>query len=311
MDTRHLRQHRNKHGNDDSKNVETPILSQWGDKLPNENIGSYFPLLVKWRPRLKKSKISQAISGKDCWPRMQKRVLKGEHTVAPIIWNFGSARHLWPVRDVWKYDIQWRYKKPLAVWRGTFTGVGNSDSTMTSHAHAMMSPIELCRSNQRCNFVYQYTSHPLIDIGFDSTLGYMNSTLFENGKLISLIKPRLEMSQLVKYKMLISLEGNDVASGLKWSLYSNSIVMMPPPTKTSFAMEELLEPWTHFVPLAVDGSDLAQKVQWVFDHDDEAQYIAQRGKKWIWDLLYHPQAERENRQIQTEILKRYRELMRD
>eukprot|EP00547_Thalassionema_nitzschioides_P011510 CAMPEP_0194263786 /NCGR_PEP_ID=MMETSP0158-20130606/47247_1 /TAXON_ID=33649 /ORGANISM="Thalassionema nitzschioides, Strain L26-B" /LENGTH=86 /DNA_ID=CAMNT_0039003997 /DNA_START=669 /DNA_END=929 /DNA_ORIENTATION=+ len=84
---------------------------------------------------------------------------------------------------------------------------------------------------------------------------------------------------------------------------------MSPPTKTSFAMEELLEPWRHYVPLAVDGSDLPQKIKWVLHHDQEAQYIAQRGKQWIWDLLYNPQAERENRQIQTEILKRYRELM--
>ncbi len=39
------------------------------------------------------------------------------------------------------------------------------------------------------------------------------------------------------------LEGNDVASGLKWALLSQSVVMMPPPQHTSWAMEELLQPW--------------------------------------------------------------------
>jgi hypothetical protein len=39
------------------------------------------------------------------------------------------------------------------------------------------------------------------------------------------------------------IAGNDVASGLKWALFSQSVVLMPPPNHTSWAMEELLEPW--------------------------------------------------------------------
>jgi len=209
-----MRSLRNNHENsNDSTNRETPILSQWGDKLPDEEVGSYFPPLVKWRPRLEKLKLSQAISEKDCWPRWRKRTFDDDDTVTPIIWSFGSARHLRPVRGVLKYDIKWRYKKPLAVLRGSFTGIGNSDSTVASPPNATM--IEICHSNQRCNFAYQYSSHPLVDIGFDSTLGYMNSTLLDNGKTINVLKPRLQMQQLMEYKMLTSFEGNDVATGLK------------------------------------------------------------------------------------------------
>jgi len=46
----------------------------------------------------------------------------------------------------------------------------------------------------------------------------------------------------VKYKYILSIEGNDVASGLKWQLYSNSVVFMRKPKIVSWAMEDKLIP---------------------------------------------------------------------
>jgi hypothetical protein len=54
---------------------------------------------------------------------------------------------------------------------------------------------------------------------------------------------KVDMESLLEYKGIIMIEGNDVASGLKWALLSQSVVLMPPPKHTSWAMEELLEPW--------------------------------------------------------------------
>lgn len=90
---------------------------------------------------------------------------------------------------------------------------------------------------------------------------------------------------MLRYKGLIVLEGNDVASGLKWSLLSRSVVLMPPPTRTSWAMEEMLQPWVHFVPLAPDGRDAEAKMKWVLDHDAQAQTIAHRSSLWMQDLM--------------------------
>jgi hypothetical protein len=102
------------------------------------------------------------------------------------------------------------------------------------------------------------------------------------------------------------LEGNDVSSGLKWALFSNSVVMAQSPTKTSWAMEELLEPWKHYIPLADDLSDVEEKMQWVVDNDVEAQEIAQRGRLWISDLVFHPDADRDEANIFREIFERYK-----
>jgi hypothetical protein len=116
---------------------------------------------------------------------------------------------------------------------------------------------------------------------------------------------RKSVSEVIKYKGIIMLEGNDVASGLKWSLYSNSVVLMPPPTFTSFAMEELLVPFVHYVPLRSDLSDAQEQMQWILDNDVQAQKIAQTGKQWVHDLLFHQDATQDNELVNREILKRY------
>ena len=38
----------------------------------------------------------------------------------------------------------------------------------------------------------------------------------------------------------------------------------------------LLRPWVDHVPIAADLSDLAEKIKWCREHDDECRQIAQR-----------------------------------
>jgi hypothetical protein len=98
----------------------------------------------------------------------------------------------------------------------------------------------------------------------------------------------------------------DVSSGLKWALYSNSVVLMPRPTFTSWAMEERLEPWVHYVPLRDDLSDVEDRVRWVIDHPDQARAIAHAGTLWISDLVYHPHADDDDEAIVREMFLRYK-----
>ena len=43
--------------------------------------------------------------------------------------------------------------------------------------------------------------------------------------------------QLMRFKYVLSLEGNDVATDLKWRMAQNSVVVMPRPTKETWLME--------------------------------------------------------------------------
>jgi hypothetical protein len=173
---------------------------------------------------------------------------------------------------------------------------------MTGHM-AGDSNLEKCLSNQRCKFVLEHARSGLIDCGLTK---HRLSSHVVNGTNIQTTSTSLKVIQ--SYKIIISLEGNDVASGLKWSLLSESVVLMPRPTQTSWAMEELLEPWVHYIPMSNDGSNAEEMVQWVLNHDHEAWRIAERATLFMYDLVFHPEAIQDDRKVKEEIVRRYREL---
>lgn len=70
-------------------------------------------------------------------------------------------------------------------------------------------------------------------------------------------------------------------------------------------MEERLVPWVHYVPLHPDASDVEERFQWVLNNPIAAERIAQRGSLWIKDLLFHPDAVRDEEQIYDEMMLRY------
>ncbi|MER9326788.1 glycosyl transferase family 90 [Mesorhizobium sp. M0152] len=86
-------------------------------------------------------------------------------------------------------------------------------------------------------------------------------------------KPYLSISQHQRYRYIVSLEGNDVATNLKWILNSNSLCLMPPPTYETWFAEKQLEPDVHYVPLESDFADLAERVAYFERHPERAERI--------------------------------------
>ena len=68
--------------------------------------------------------------------------------------------------------------------------------------------------------------------------------------------------------MFVDLEGNDVASNLKWALASRSVVMMPRPKFETWFLESRLVPGQHFIPISDDFSDI----------EDQFEYYVERPK---------------------------------
>ena len=86
-------------------------------------------------------------------------------------------------------------------------------------------------------------------------------------------KPYLSIDQQRHYRYIVSLEGNDVATNLKWIMSSNSLCLMPPPTYETWFAEKQIEADVHYVPLAPDFSDLAEKMRYFEQHPAEAERI--------------------------------------
>jgi hypothetical protein len=86
-------------------------------------------------------------------------------------------------------------------------------------------------------------------------------------------KPFLSIPQHQRYRYIVSLEGNDVATNLKWIMSSNSLCLMPPPTYETWFAENQLEADVHYVPLEADFSNLAERVAYFERHPEHAKRI--------------------------------------
>jgi hypothetical protein len=95
---------------------------------------------------------------------------------------------------------------------------------------------------------------------------------------------KASVQHMLTFKYLLMLPGNDVATGLKWAMASNSVVFMPTPRKESWLMEGMLVPWKHYVPVE-EPRELDARLQWAREHDNECVQISRRANAWIESIL--------------------------
>ena len=169
-----------------------------------------------------------------------------------IIINLDKRRHF-----LWTSDpVPFGEKKSAAVWRG---GANNKARKL---------------------LVEKFYDHPEFDIGHTS--GDVGERPAKRG---------LTHKEQMQFKYFISLEGNDVATNLKWSMASNMLVMSPKLHFETWFMEGRLEPNRHFVLLRDDFSDLEEKVAFYNENPQAAERIITEAHCWI-DQFVDPLKER-------------------
>ena len=161
-----------------------------------------------------------------------------------ILLNMDKVRHFIFLND----KIPFVKKKDKAIFRGEVVG-----------------------KPRRIEFLERWWGDPSCDVG-------------EVGK--HCVRPEwrgvmLTLAEHLEYKFVLSLEGNDVASNLKWVMSSNSLAVMPRPTCETWFMEGKLIPDYHYVEIKPDYSDLKERMEHFINHPDEAQTIIQHAHEWI------------------------------
>lgn len=202
------------------------------------------------------------------------------YTVIPqnnIIMNLNYDRHLVsPIAEVQKYDVPFDQKENKLVWRGCANGIC----------------IQTVMNRPRRDKLVEAASkinNDRIDIGFVHN--------YEDYKG----KGWLSIKEHLQNKFLVSIEGGDVATNLKWILYSNSVCLMSKPTMCGWFMEDLLEEWVHYIPLAEDFSDIEQKYSWCLNNIEKCEEISKNASDFMKTFM-DPNCEK---RIQDRILSKY------
>lgn len=162
-----------------------------------------------------------------------------------VLLKLNAFRHFVPVSD----SIPFRKKTNTAVWRGK---------------------VHPPQTNRQA-FLHQWHAHPDLDIAAVNS----NARVPQQ----ALGKP-LSIQHQLRHKFVISLEGNDVATNLKWILQSNSLCIMPKPRFETWFCEGWLEAGKHYVAIRDDFSDLEQQMQFYIQHPDKAERIIKNAKEF-------------------------------
>ena len=172
--------------------------------------------------------------------------------------------------DFQKDRLSFNEKKPKAVFRGP------------------------CHQKHRQIFIDQTYRFPNTDIG-DTRSSEKSKPYF---------KDFMTQADQLKYKYIISVEGNDVATNLPWIMASNSVAFLQKPKFETWFMQGKLIPGYHYVLLKDDYSDLPEKIDYYNHHTEEALDIISNAQKHVAQFFDH----KRERLISLLVLKKYFEL---
>jgi hypothetical protein len=164
-----------------------------------------------------------------------------------ILLKLNTIRHFNFVKDPFQYAD----KKDMLVWRGA------------------------CHQPHRRFFIENCFSHPRCDVGDTRKDAGLGKQSF------------MSIQDQLKYKFILSIEGNEVASNLKWIMASNSLCFMVKPKFETWFMEGTLSPGVHYVELKEDYSDLDEKITFYLENKDDATAIIKNANDYVRPFLDH------------------------
>lgn len=180
-------------------------------------------------------------------PTIQKsRPVTGDQTNA-ILLKLDKKRHFVFIKDT----IPFQQKKDMVIGRGT-----------VSQPH-------------RIRFWDMYFNHPMFN------LGQVNKT----GGNTAWLKPKIPISKHLEYKFILSLEGHDVATNLKWIMSSNSIAVMPTPVYETWFMEARLIPDHHYIHINSDYTNVEEKLNYYMQNPEQAMQIIKNANNYVSQFL--------------------------
>lgn len=175
-------------------------------------------------------------------PSIVKARLINDRNHNSVLFNLDKVRHFRFIND----STDFEKKENIAIFRGN------------------------CYKQHRQDFIYKHYLTPLTDIG--------DTRKELNGKFG--YKPRMSIKKQLQKKFIISIEGNDVATNLKWITNSNSLCFMKKPLVESWFMEGDLKPNVHYVELKDDYSDLEERIHYFIDNTEEAKFILHNAQNY-------------------------------
>ncbi|OGN59705.1 MAG: hypothetical protein A3F40_04545 [Chlamydiae bacterium RIFCSPHIGHO2_12_FULL_27_8] len=162
--------------------------------------------------------------------------------------------------DLKKFKIEnkkslWEKKKNIAFWRGA---------------------LHTDERTKLCDISLDYKNH------LDAGLGTEHSIKKEHEKFF---RGYIKREDQLNYKYLPVLDGIMCTyNGYQWRLLSNSVVFKQESDEEQW-FYDLLKPYTHYIPIKRDMSDLIDRIDFARENDSKCKEISENATKFIIENL--------------------------
>ena len=177
-------------------------------------------------------------------PTLVKSRPIGEHNHNAVLLPLNTRRHF----EFFDDPLAFEAKKSVLVWRGEV------------------------HQPHRAQFMAACAELPFCDLGTSRT-SYASCQRW--------VKPWLTPQAQAQCKYLFVIEGNDVASNIRWAMNCNSLCFMRRPRYETWFGEGLLVPNEHYVEVADDFSDVEAKFAFYEANPQEALAIIRRSQAFV------------------------------
>jgi hypothetical protein len=89
--------------------------------------------------------------------------------------------------------------------------------------------------------------------------------------------------EFMKYKMILIIDGNVIASSHMWTFATGAVPLLVSNATCWFS--RFLRPFENYIPIKYDLSDLHEKINWVMEHDSQAEIIAKNALEFATTIF--------------------------
>ncbi len=163
-----------------------------------------------------------------------------------VLLKLNSRRHFSFPSDPWPADS----KSDTLVWRGRVKSGSIREKVMR-----------------------QWFDEPGMDLGQTGRLDSQLPVVWQRGWLT--------VEQQLRHRFVLSVQGNDVATNLKWILASRSVAVMSEPSVETWLMEGRLVADKHYIRVGADYEDLAERLRFWRGRPEALNDMVRSANEWM------------------------------
>lgn len=222
-----------------------------------------------------------ALHGTPVFQYSRRRSQRGQVVLIPLGWKYmGPGSDNLPSHTD---PVPWEAKEPRLIWRGRCTGTVALEEYETWWAISSFRPgndiaaLRHLPQTARWRIAKALKDTPWADVKLTLSAPELNAV--HDSPILSDLLSGLtgeRVSQLDQYraKFLLVVDGNDIGSNKYWSLLSNSVTLIVE-SEWETALDAGLEPWVHYVPVALEREAIEATVDELLSQPQRCRDIIQ------------------------------------